>query len=168
MTGIIRRAEIIDAEQMANIHARSWESAYINIIPESTISETSSRRPALWKRILSEADGSFKFAICDSEKVIGLLVLGESRDKDINTSTLEVISLYLLPEFFGKGYGKLAMDFTIKFAQENKYSRISLWVLEENQRARHFYKKCGYSFDGTKKEVFIGKPMIELRYCICL
>jgi RimJ/RimL family protein N-acetyltransferase len=168
MTVIIRKAIISDAEQMANIHARSWEAAYANIIPQNAIAETNARRSDLWNRILSKEGGSFKFAICNGEKVIGLLTFGESRDEDADTNTLEIYSIYLLPEYLGKGFGKSAMDFVNLFAKNNGYIKITLWVLEENYRARRFYEKCGYAFDGTEKELFIGKLLKEIRYTTIL
>jgi ribosomal protein S18 acetylase RimI-like enzyme len=44
------------------------------------------------------------------------------------------------------------------------YSKISLWVLEENMNARRFYEKSGFVHDGTVKEINIGKPLNEYRY----
>ena len=44
------------------------------------------------------------------------------------------------------------------------YMCYYLWVLEANSRARRFYEKCGFTFDGTQKEINIDKPLVEMRY----
>jgi ribosomal protein S18 acetylase RimI-like enzyme len=44
------------------------------------------------------------------------------------------------------------------------FDKIVLWVLEDNASARRFYEKHGFAFDGTRKEIEIGKKYIELRY----
>ena len=44
------------------------------------------------------------------------------------------------------------------------YKKVTLWVLEENFNARKFYEKMGFKHDGTKKEITIGKKLMELRY----
>ena len=43
---------------------------------------------------------------------------------------------------------------------------IFLWVFEDNMRARLFYEKHGFAFDGTKREVQYGKPLVQLRYVL--
>lgn len=42
--------------------------------------------------------------------------------------------------------------------------KIFLWVYEENIRARKFYKKHGFTFDGSKKHSRFSNKLLELRY----
>lgn len=45
------------------------------------------------------------------------------------------------------------------------YSSVSLWVLEENQRARRFYEKAGFDLDGASKSIEIDESELrEFRY----
>lgn len=60
------------------------------------------------------------------------------------------------------------MEFAVSYAREIDYKRIILWVLEENYRARKFYEKCGFSFDGGKKELVYGKTLVAMRYAMKL
>jgi len=42
---------------------------------------------------------------------------------------------------------------------------INLWVFEENNRARHFYEKNNFSYNGIRREVdWYGKPLVQLQY----
>jgi len=56
------------------------------------------------------------------------------------------------------------MEFSFSELRLMGHDEALLWVLEENSRARLFYEKCGFTFDGAKKEIIIDKPHIEMRY----
>ena len=60
------------------------------------------------------------------------------------------------------------MDYAIDKLKCMEYNEIILWVLEENDRARRFYEKCNFVFDGTKREIEIGKVLIKIRYVLYL
>lgn len=164
MAFTIRRALLTDAAEIAQVHIRSWEVAYTGIVPEQTIAEKNAMRPAFWQSFLSVDDGKGKFAICEDEQIAGLMILESPNYEGEEDNTLEVGCMYMSPDFFGKGYGRKAMEFAVDFAKDNGFKKIILWVLEENVGARAFYEKCGYIFDGEKKEYVIGKPLIALKY----
>jgi len=50
--------------------------------------------------------------------------------------------------------------------RELGYSDIYVWVFEDNIRARSFYERYGFIFDGTKAEVNYGKPLVGVRYLL--
>ena len=72
--------------------------------------------------------------------------------------------MYLLEAFWGKGYGREMMDFSLLELKRMGYGEALLWVLEANSRARRFFEKCGFVFDGSIKEINIDKPLIVMRY----
>ena len=44
------------------------------------------------------------------------------------------------------------------------FNKITLWVLEENKKARIFYEKFGFHHDQTVKELNFGKVLNEYLY----
>ena len=76
--------------------------------------------------------------------------------------------MYLIDKHWDKGYGREMMDYSIAEMKRRGQNEVYLWVLEENARARQFYEKCGFAYDGTKKEISIDKPLIEMRYVCTL
>lgn len=78
----------------------------------------------------------------------------------------EIVAIYFLPEYMGKGYGKELLRVAIRQLKKLGFQEIFLWVLEDNLRARRFYEKEGFSFSGNYQEDMIGgKKLREMQYC---
>jgi len=73
-------------------------------------------------------------------RIIGTSSYGKARFQDLNGYG-EIISIYLLPKYWGKGYGQKLLFIVVQNLQKMGYNKIYLWVLEENYRARHFYQQ---------------------------
>ena len=77
----------------------------------------------------------------------------------------EVVSLYLLPEYMGRGLGKALLPAAVERLKERGFRDILLWVLEKNRRARDFYEKAGFFSAGNFMEDEIGgRPLREVLY----
>lgn len=160
----IRYADITDAKTLGEIHALSWKEAYKGIIGAEILEAiTPERREVYFRRALTEGweeDG----LICRDGKPAGLISMGKSRDEDCKMNFGEIRGLYLHPLYWEMGLGRELMEWGMKELKSRGYSGISLWVLEGNLRARGFYEKMGFRYDGTVKEITIGRPLRELRY----
>lgn len=75
--------------------------------------------------------------------IIGTSGFGKSRMQNMQGYG-EVISLYLLPEYMGKGYGRQLLQAVISELENMGYDKVFLWVLEENRKARRFYERFGF------------------------
>ena len=77
----------------------------------------------------------------------------------------EIISIYLLPEYIGKGYGKQLLSRCVEELKRSGFCDILLWALEDNHRARNFYEKNGFLCSGDYRLDRIGgKELKELLY----
>ena len=163
MNVTIRHATPDDAYDRAVCHISSWRSSYKNIVPDEILDNLSVDNVAeKFMRYLENKDSFFYCATYDG-KIIGHFNFCESRDED-KPNIGEIIGFYTIEEVWGKSAGKQMMDFAINEIKNMGYNEVILWVLEENYRARRFYEKCGFVSDGTRKEIIIGKPLIEIRY----
>jgi ribosomal protein S18 acetylase RimI-like enzyme len=61
-----------------------------------------------------------------------------------NGPVLLLSKLYLLEDFRGKGFGKIAMEFILARAKELNISTIELVVNRKNSGTIEFYKKWGF------------------------
>jgi GNAT superfamily N-acetyltransferase len=154
----IRRASVSDAAEIAAVHVRTWQAAYQNVFGTERLAGLDTpRRIAGWTRALEE--GEPIFVADDDGSVVGFVALG----------ACEVRAIYALPEAWGSGAGPDLMRAAIAQLRDDGCVEASLWVLEDNPRARRFYEREGWDVDGARKEDdFLGVRVAELRYRISL
>ena len=168
MSIIIRKVLVEEAYDYAVNHIACWQDAYNGIIPDDYLANLSAQletRTERNRQTLSEpGDCEYLCATYDGE-MIGRLVYSKCRDEDkAETNTGEIHAIYLLADYWSKGYGKQMMDFAICELTQMGYQEVVVWVLKDNDRARRFYEKYGFVLDGTSKEIEIGETLIEVRY----
>lgn len=164
MSFVIREAIENDAVSIGIVYTESWKSAYKGMIPDEYLNQLDSeKRAERFKRDLVEYKNTYYYIAESDGKVIGVLALHKSRDLDLEQAG-EINSIYLLPGYWNKGFGKQMMAFAVEKLKKLGFSLISLWVLEDNQRAKAFYEKSGFIKDGKKQEFTIMKPVIVTRY----
>lgn len=146
--------------EISNVYERSWKYAYKNIIPQSYLD---SIPVGCWADNINRNDRK-NIVMVDNDIIIGTSAFGKSRWENFNNYG-EIISIYLLPEYTRKGYGKDLLDWSVKELKESGFSEVLLWVLEDNRRAREFYEKYGFTFSGECREDNIGgKELWEVMY----
>lgn len=164
---LIHRAEPKDAYEYTVCHAECWYSAYKGIIPDGYLenlrNNVEQRVERMERNIVNQPEQTYCCVKLDIE-IIGILAFGKSWD-DEKSDAGEVHAIYLLEDYWSKGYGRKMMDYAVG-ALKSKYCEIIVWVLKENHRARLFYEKYGFSIDGKEKEIVIEKPLIEVRYVL--
>ena len=57
----------------------------------------------------------------------------------------EVHTLYVLPEYWGRGFGTALLDNSVRWLKNQGFDRIYLWALDGNVRARRLYEKYGFT-----------------------
>ena len=78
----------------------------------------------------------------------------------------EIISFYTHPDEKGKGYGSLLMEEMLRRLRGDGFSQVFVLVLRENARARRFYERHGFAWDGTYEDIPFPHGMVcrDLRY----
>ena len=145
---------------ISNIYEESWKCAYKGIIPQDYLDSIPEGR---WSSSVDNPD--WKTLLCiEDGKIIGTCSFCISRFEQFHNWG-EIISIYLLPNYIGKGYGKALMKSALSALKMQGYEKILLWVLEENIRARHFYEQSGFSpTDDFINDTIGGKELREIRY----
>lgn len=168
---LIRKAVPDDAYDYAACHISCWLSAYKGIISDeflSSLPNEMERREERYREAFTKPDSCEHYCVMHAERMIGSLVIDKSRDED-KLLAGEVIAIYLLDEFWSKGYGIKMMDYAVDKLKHRGHSEIILWTFQQNERARRFYEKYGFTFDGAKKEMTNwGGPLTVVRYALNL
>ena len=157
----IRKAVRADTTRIAEIHVRSWQAAYKDLLPEDFLSTLDiHKREKMWNSCLEENGQLFVVEDSDS-KIIGFLHLNESTEQDLREAT-ELTAIYLDPEYYGSGVGTVFY----KRIEENVHTDyLYLWVLSTNRIGIAFYEKNGFEPDGKRKAFEMdGQTFEEFRY----
>lgn len=170
MNMTVRLAVPADAPDAAQIHARSWEVAYRDILPAEYIRQQSEKRPEQWKKILS-AENATQYVIEKDGKTVGILCVAPPQveeiemigDGGIDDSFYELHGIYLHPDHYRRGIGTAAMEFALEKARAAGKRNMILWVFAKNKNAIGFYEKCGFTADGASKIYCCGKEMKCIR-----
>ena len=79
---MLRLATIEDAETIATIHVRTWQSANEGIIPAQYLDSLSiQERATLWRRVISEQRDTVFLAICSAQRSRLYFFWAESRQR---------------------------------------------------------------------------------------
>lgn len=155
-------SEYDDPLALSLVYEESWKHAYKGIIPQDYLDGIPRGR---WAGSLTEA-GRHTLVVTEGERIVGTSCCCRSRLPEMNDWG-EIISIYLLPEYMGKGYGRALMTAAINMLIEMGFENIFLWVLEENHNARGFYEKMGFKPSGRYLDDNIGgKALREMQYCL--
>jgi ribosomal protein S18 acetylase RimI-like enzyme len=93
--------------------------------------------------------------------MLGFVSIGPSRDEE---GIGELYAIYVDPDEWSRGAGRaLIARAERRLAEE--YTEATLWVLEDNPRARRFYEAAGWQTDGARQTVVrLGVSPPEVRY----
>ena len=166
---ITRVAAVEDAAAIAQIHVRSWQQAYRGLIPQAYLDALDpASRALIWCRSIAGQSPPTQAAlvIADSEQILGFAHICPTRDDDAqNNAVGELTSIYLHPDAWGNGLGHQLMAEALELLREAGNTEVTLWVLEGNARAIHFYEANGWSLDGAIKRATIADTTVtEVRY----
>lgn len=161
---LVRPARPDDAAAVAEVHVRTWQAAYEHVFgAERLASIDHTRRQVLAER--SIASGGVAVAVDDDGGIVGFVSVGPSSDVE---GEGELYAIYVLPEAWGTGAGRALMDAGKELLRAS-YTDATLYVLDDNPRARRFYEREGWALDGvTKADEFLGLAVPEVRYRIRL
>lgn len=149
-----------DYMQVSAIYEQSWKCAYKGIVPQSYLDSIPEGR---WVNGMNRP-GMNNLVLAEDGRIIGTSCFCRSRWEKFSDCG-EIVSIYLLPECTGKGYGRKLIEFTENELIKLGFDRILLWVLEENCNARQFYENLGYMNSGEVLDDNIGgKALREIMY----
>lgn len=159
----VEKAGIGRAGALGALQAKCWQAAYKGLLPARFLRAftTASRKDAMRMRMETVPGGEYYIARVWGRKA-GFLVLAPSQDED-GPQSGEITALYLLPEFWGQGYGGRLMRFALARLGQLGYRTVTLWVLEDNHTARDFYTHMGFAPDGGTRTDNFGK---DTRQCL--
>lgn len=171
MEPTIRAATVDDARSIAEVQLASWKAAYADILDLDNLSQriddVDAREKAWRDRIPRVSDEGFRTWVAELDGgVCGYSFTRPTEDDDLNPLEIaELLALYLHPDYFGQGIGKVLLDRAVAGIRNQGFLQATLWVLEENVRAIHFYRREGWKPDGKRAPCYrvLNAPALRMR-----
>ena len=135
----VRNATLEDMKRLGHIMAMSFRSAFADFVTQQTLDACAreDRCAALLEGVFRS--GAMHFLMGEDS---GMLVWKASEDG------AEIICVHSLPESWGSGLGHAMMETAL---EQMGNVKVTLWVFEENRRARRFYEKHGFCWNGCSR-----------------
>lgn len=149
-----------DRDAISKIYEESWKFAYKGLIPQEYLDSIPEGN---WAKAVDTPEWN-TLLMLDGEQIVGTTSYCYSRFEDWKDYG-EIISIYFLPAYMGKGYGRALLQEAVDRLAEMGCTDILLWVLAENERAKRFYEKNGFAESGAYLDDNIGgKALKEVQY----
>src|SRR6202453_5251907 len=158
----IRVARPNDAEAMAGVFIDAWKGAYRGIVDDAIIDALQHGDIASWMRNLV-ANTAARTLVAEESlgDVLGFTRFGNDAEDAANG---HVFALYVVTGASGKGVGRQLLERAIDELDPNSTRAITLWVFEQNERARRFYEAAGFRPDGGERvEDLYGAQEIRMK-----
>ena len=147
----VRNATFEDMALAAKIMVTSFRTAFAAFVSLETMDECTN--PANCRAMLEHIyrEGKMHFLMGGDQ---GFLCWQETEDG------AEIVAIHSLPEIWGTGLGHAMLTEALKQIGDRP---VYLWAFKENTRARRFYEKYGFRWDGSERvSEFDGAS--EVRY----
>lgn len=158
---MIRRVAPGDEATLAYIQTESWKAAFKDILAEDVLIRCTNldRATQMYRNLLEEKKGN-GYILEMNGKGHCIAWWDAAREADME-GFAELICIHSLQDNWGKGYGSKMMDKVLMDISEAGYTKVMLWVFEENERARKFYEAKGFVKSGRSK---VSLNVVEVMY----
>jgi GNAT superfamily N-acetyltransferase len=159
VTVLLRTGNGVDCPAVGALHHRSRAAAYAHFLSPQALNFGSPEALGEWwsERWKWEHETHRLTVAVDGDRIVGFSYLGPDEEPGV----MLLNAIHVDPSYLGGGVGKLLMLDALPHLGD----RAVLWVLERNDRARRFYEKGGWVFDGTTRDESMGgENTHQLRY----
>src|ERR1700733_12606208 len=163
----IRAAGLADAVAIAQLHTRSWQTAYRGILSDDFLrGPLPENRRALWQARLAEFERADRFVLVDEQEGTLRGFACAFLEADPVWGCL-LDNLHVVPDLKGQGLGRQMMTAVAqRVLLSNPRGRLHLWAYEQNLAARRFYERLGGINTLCHAEPALdGTEVNAVRYC---
>ena len=162
----IRYASVEDIHAMGRVYVDTWKAAYQSMIPKEFLDGlTYESWEERYRSRFLKLEGYHVAVLVKGDTIIGVMSYMKTRDEGLPETCGEIVSIYVLQEYWHLGFGKLMLGWAVKELQKLGFFECVLWTLEDNHLAQRAYERFGFERDGARKDQeFCGKAVWEVRY----
>lgn len=159
-----RLAEPKDADGLALVHHLAIAETFREVVPAYVNDRSLDYCKNAWRERMAKLS-CLTNVLLQGEEIVGFVSAAKSADADADSTMGEVDRIYLHPSVWGHGHGVMLMRWCEEELVRQGFNVATLWVFEVNARARRFYERLGYEFDGRTKREY-GTSLLRYRKVI--
>jgi len=166
MNGVIyRKATAEDCDDIALLHAKSWQENYRGIYSDHYLDhEVISERKEYWKNTFEKISPSMNITVADCKKELVGFSCTYSFYQDRNEHYLD--NLHVRGDLRGNGIGAQLLSKSAEWAYSiDNQCLFYLLVYETNVRAIKFYKRHGANITGPSPHVNYDGSIAPIMRC---
>ncbi|PHK49573.1 GNAT family N-acetyltransferase [Staphylococcus edaphicus] len=145
-----------DRHGKANVHYESWLSTY-NHISVNDFLENLNKAQFIEKSSLHNLP---TLVATVKNEIVGFITYGKTASMSTSDDWSEIYALYLLEAYQRHMIGYALTQRALELSYPDN---VTLWVVEENTNAIHFYEQIGFNKTEEKKPTYFGKTYNEIR-----
>jgi ribosomal protein S18 acetylase RimI-like enzyme len=140
----VRKAKISDSKKIAEIHVKTWQTAYKYIVDRKHLDNLSIKRSTkINKKNLKDKNIISLVVENDESEVVGFLFGGLNRYQDlVDKYKGEIYGIYILEKYSQQGLGKKLVNEFFNILLEKGIRSVHVMFLAGNE-AENFYYKLG-------------------------
>ena len=167
---IVRPIKRKDVEQYINLKNIVWRNAYSHIFPEEVFLLREKSIDNMVKDFLNNDyinPMQFNYVAEHNGRIVGILSGKLHSDYEYfkMNNYAELMAVYILPEYQGKGIASRLKNLFIDWLKENNVKKYVIGVLRDNRKARDVYENWGCELsDYSQPFVKLGVEYSEVFY----
>jgi L-amino acid N-acyltransferase YncA len=158
----IRQARPNDAAAIAHVYIDSWHDTYPGVLSKSLLcAMTPKGQTARWQSAIQHRE---LVLVAEHEKhgIVAMASAGAARDRGLGFDG-EVYTLYVDPQFFGLGAGRLLLTGTFGELRKRAFRSCVIWAHAKNN-ARFFYEAMGGRLVAERTAPMMGDTVPEVAF----
>jgi len=159
----VRPAQTADIEAIQHVARTTWHATYDDIIGSDAVDEQVDEwyADAVVRDGIIDSDTATPVATVD-DTVVGYAVAGQREDADADCASLHAI--YVHPDHWGAGIGSRLFETVADRLRDRDFEHLHIRVLADNDRARAFYERHGYTGTDRRQIELAGATPDEVVY----
>lgn len=138
---VVRPATPGEARALAALHLASAVAGYGAIFPPESPPPTVDELTDAWTAWLADPRTTVLVADQPERPRTGVVV---ACPDPADPAVGHVARLYVAPDAWGRGIGRRLHDACLGVLRRDGFTEATLWVLEDNRRARSWYERLGW------------------------
>lgn len=172
-TAEVRAAVTADAPEIARIQLVTWRTAFADLLGEQALAALDDSAEQQWAEAIAHPDTTV-YVATEGEFTVGFCVAGAAPDDEVANAAGElpedagrtglIATLLVEPRWGRRGHGgRLLAGAAAGLRQQGAERGIS-WVAESDSASLSFFRRAGWSPDGTVRTLDTGERRLrELR-----